>query len=573
MKGLVYLPLLVLFALTACESKVEQPTPAVEEAAAEAAPAESIEAEVAARAGAPLLDGLGGFTHPVTTSDPWAQRYFDQGMVMAAGFNHAESVRAFKAAQQLDPDCAMCYWGEALATGPNINVTSKGKAIMQPAERKSAFAAIQAAQARIDGTTERERDLINAQATRFNGDENTPRDPLDIAYAEAMRELAGKYPDDDDIQAMFAEALMNTMPWNYWLDAENPKPETQEVITALETIMARNERHPLALHLYIHAVEASSNPGRAEDAADALLDMVPGSGHLVHMPSHIYWRVGRYYDASEANVRAAKVDEDYIAQCNAQGFYPALYYPHNIHFLWASASMEGRSAVAIEAGRKVAANVRLEQIEQFPTVEFFHTVPILSLVRFAKWDDILAEPQPVETLPFSRAIWHYARGIALVRTGELEKAQVEIDAMQPLMDNESIWFLDGNDYPASQVLKVADLLVKGEMAQAREDYIGAIASFKEAVAVQDQLPYTEPPFWYYPTRQSLGHAMLLVEDFAGAEAVYREDLAQYPHNGWAMFGLALSLEGQGKDEEAAKVRGHFENVWARADVTLNSSVL
>jgi tetratricopeptide (TPR) repeat protein len=372
---------------------------------------------------------------------------------------------------------------------------------------------------------------------------------------------------------MFAEAMMNTMPWDYWLDAEHPKPETAEVIAALETVMARNPEHPLATHLYIHAVEASSNPGRAEAAADRLADMVPGSGHLVHMPSHIYWRVGRYFDASEANVRAAKVDEDYIAQCRAQGLYPALYYPHNIHFLWSSASMEGRSEVAIEAGRKVAANVRLEQIREYPTIEFFQTIPLLSLVRFAHWQEILQQPAPPAALPYSNAIWHYARAVALARTGEHDAAQAEIDAMQPLMGNESIWFLDGNDYPASQVLAIANLLARGELAQAKGDYEAAIAQFTAAVEEQDKLPYTEPPFWYYPTRQSLGSAMLLAGDNAGAEAVYRADLSQYPRNGWSLYGLSLSLAAQGKAEEAAATRETFEKIWGRADVTLESSVL
>ncbi|MEP1469419.1 MAG: hypothetical protein ABJK20_13815 [Halieaceae bacterium] len=566
--------LLLSVVLAACSN--DTPTPVANqspETSNEAVSEIDEQAAVVARAQAPLLDGMGDFNHPITTSDPWAQRYFNQGMIMAAGFNHAESVRAFKASQRLDPNCAMCFWGEALATGPNINVTSKGKAIMMPADRESAFAAINKAQSLAAGVTVRERALIEAQSKRYNGVVDSDRQPLDVAYAQAMRELAAKYPQDDDIQAMFAEALMNTMPWDYWLDAENPKPETSEVINALETVMARNERHPLALHLYIHAVEASSNPGRAEDAADKLADMVPGSGHLVHMPSHIYWRIGRYYDASEANVRAAKVDEDYIAQCNAQGFYPALYYPHNIHFLWASASMEGRSEVALEAGRKVASNVRLEQIKEFPTVEFFQTIPLLSQVRFARWQEILQEPQPPAELKFSNAIWHYARAIAFVRTSDLEAARTELAAMQPLMDNESIWFLDGNDYPASQILAIAQGLAEGELSLAQEDYTAAIASFAAAVEGQDALPYTEPPFWYYPTRQSLGHAMLQAGDYAGAEAVYRADLGQYPRNGWSLFGLSLSLDAQGKTEEATAVRQRFENIWARADVTLASSVL
>ncbi|MEM8562218.1 MAG: hypothetical protein AAGF57_08285 [Pseudomonadota bacterium] len=573
--------IVAILAFSGCSSKDKPVGPALEatqttdvilETPVELSQAD-IQADVISRAQAPLLAGLGGFSYPISTDDQWVQRYFDQGMVMAAGFNHAEAVRAFKAGQRLDPNCGMCFWGEALALGPNINVTSKGKAIMLPDDRIAAYSAIQKALALQAGMTERERDLVAAQATRYNGDPNTDREPLDLAYAQAMRELATEYPDDDDIQAMFAEAMMNTMPWDYWLDADNPKPGTAEVISALETVMERNPVHPLTLHLYIHAVEASSNPGRAEQAADTLADLVPGSGHLVHMPSHIYWRIGRYYDASEANVRAAKVDEEYIAQCKAQGLYPALYYPHNIHFLWASAAMEGRSEVSIEAGRKVAANISLEQIQAFPIIEFFQTVPLLSLVRFARWEEIMQEPQPAEELRYSNAIWRYARAVALARLGDVAAAQTEIEIMQPLMDNESIWLLDGNDYPASQILAIAELLASGELALAQDNTSAAIEKFTEAVAIQDQLPYTEPPFWYYPTRQSLGHALLLAEDYAEAEAVFRADLAQYPRNGWSLFGLARSLEAQGKSEEAIVARERFGNVWGRADVTLQSSVL
>jgi tetratricopeptide (TPR) repeat protein len=444
---------------------------------------------------------------------------------------------------------------------------------MMPDDRVLAHAAAQKALSLSQGATTREQDLILAQAARYNGDPDSDREALDKAYAQAMEELAKKYPQDDDILAMYAEAMMNTMPWDYWLDGQNPRPDTAKVIAALETVMSRNPQHPLSLHLYIHAVEASSNPARAEKAADSLGTMVPGSGHLVHMPSHIYWRIGRYFDASEANVLAAEVDEDYIAQCNAQGFYPALYYPHNIHFLWASASMEGRSQVAIEAGEKVAANVRLEQIQEYPTVEFFQTLPLLSLVRFARWEDILAYPQPPGALPYSSAIWHYARSVAQSRSGNREAAQAEIDAMQPLLANESIWFLDGNDYPASQILTIAHHLAEGELALAAGDPMVASEAFAEAVAAQDKLPYTEPPFWYYPSRQSLGHALLQAGDHAAAEAVYRADLAQYPRNGWSMFGLALALAGQGKTDEATAVREQFSHIWGRSDVELSSSVL
>ena len=297
------------------------------------------------RAGAPLFEGMGSYHMPITTADPDAQRYFDQGMVLAFGFNHAESIRSFRAAQTLDPSCAMCFWGEALATGPNINVTSNGKAIMAPAERASARAAIDQALALMDGVTATEQDWIRALDQRYDGQADTPREPLDRAWANALADMASRYPGDTTVASVYAEALMNTMPWDYWGPDGEAKPDTQAVIASLEAVMAADPDHPLALHLYIHALEASSNAAKAEPAADRLANLVPGSGHLVHMPSHIYFRVGRYQDSALANIRAAEVDEAYIAQCNAQGFYPALYYPHNIHFLWASATMQGQSAL------------------------------------------------------------------------------------------------------------------------------------------------------------------------------------------------------------------------------------
>lgn len=529
------------------------------------------DADLVARAGAPLFEGMGDYHRPITTNDAGAQRYFDQGMVLAFGFNHAEAIRSFRAAQRLDPDCAMCFWGEALATGPNINVTSGGMAIMSPESRVAAHAAAQKALSLADRVAPVERALIEAQAVRYDGSETSDRDPLDRAYAEAMRSVVQRFPDDDDAAAMYAEAWMNTMPWNYWSDDGQPRPETVEVIDALERIIARSPRHPLALHLYIHAVEASSDPGRAETAADTLLTLVPGSGHLVHMPAHTYWRVGRYHDAAEANVRAAAVDEQYIAQCNAQGFYPALYYPHNIHFLWAASSMEGRSAVAIDAARRVAANVRIEQIREFPTVEFFRTIPLLALTQFGRWDEILAEPMPDASLRYATAIAHYARGVALARKGDLAAAHRERDQLVPLRDTTEILFLDTNDYPAVTLLQIADALLEGEIAMAAGSVDAAVGHFERAVALQDGLPYMEPPFWYYPTRQSLGAALLAAGRAGEAEAVYRRDLEDYPHNGWSMFGLAESLAAQGRTDEAAEVREMFTHVWARADVELTGS--
>jgi len=534
-------------------------------------PKPETDAELAKRAGAPLFTGMGEFHRVIDTKDPGAQRYFDQGMVLAFGFNHAESIRSFRAAQKLDPECAMCFWGEALATGPNINVTAKGKAVMSDSEQASAWAALEKARAVAAKKPEAERDLIDALAKRYAAEPVADRASFDHAYAEALGALVQKYPKDDDIAAMYGEAWMNTMPWNYWSDATTPRPEIVPVIAALEKTIARSPKHPLALHLYLHAMEASADAAKAEAAADTLYKLVPGSGHLVHMPSHIFWRVGRYNDAAQANIDAAKVDEDYIAQCNAQGFYPAMYYPHNIHFLWSAASMQGQSKVAIEAARKLADNVSLEQIDQFPTIELFKTVPLLSLVQFGHWDEILAEPQPRADLGFSNAIWRYARGVALANKGDVKGAKAELAALVPLKANPKVMVLDGNDYPASALLQIADDLLQGEIALAGNDTKAAVAKFTAAVAGQDLLPYTEPPFWYYPTRQSLGAALMKAGKPAEAQAVYEKDLQQYPHNGWSTSGLIDVLEAQGKKDEAAMHREHFTPMWQFADIKLKGS--
>ena len=525
--------------------------------------------DIVTKAGAPLFDGMGDHTHPITTNNKYVQRYFDQGLTIDFAFNHAESARSFRAGQTLDPNCAMCFWGEALALGPNINVTSNGSVIMADQERLAAYEAIQKAVSLKNTVSEKERDFIDALATRYNGDTASPRGPLDLAYAEAMRELSNKYPEDDDAASLFAESLMNTMPWDYWIDADSPKPLTVEAIEILEKVMARNPRHPMALHLYIHAVESSSQPERAEAAADILLDLVPGAGHLVHMPSHIYWRVGRYADASESNIMAAAVDEAYIAACNAQGFYPAAYYPHNIHFLWASSSMEGRSEIAIEAGEKVAKNVRLEMIDQFPGVEFFKTVPMLSLVQFGLWDRVLELDPPAERLEYANAIWHYARSVAYSNKGNIESAQKERQMIESLKDTNDVLHLDSIYYPASMLLEIADSLALGEIAISNNDYQSAIQYFANAVSVQDTLPYTEPPFWYYPTRLSLGKAYLLSDQADEAEAVFKENLKRYPRNGWALYGLIQALETQNKD--SSMVQEQFDIIWQNADVELTSS--
>jgi tetratricopeptide (TPR) repeat protein len=527
---------------------------------------------LAQRAGAPLFSGMGSFHMPITTRDTDAQRYFDQGMVLAFGFNHAESIRSFRAAQTLDSDCAMCFWGEALATGPNINVTNNGKAVMTPKERASARAAIDHALTLVDGVTPKERSWILALDKRYDGQRETPRDPLDRAWADALAAMVDAYPDDMTVASVYAEALMNTMPWDYWGPSGEAKPDTQAVIKSLERVMAAEPEHPLALHLYIHALEASSNAQKAEGAADALANLVPGSGHLVHMPSHIYFRVGRYQDAALANIRAADIDEAYIAECNAQGFYPALYYPHNIHFLWASATMQGQSELSLKSARRVVENVRIEQVEQFPTIQFFRTVPMLSLVRFARWEEILSEPEPHAPFAFARAIWHYGRGVAYASMENKESALNELAAIERLEPEVDEIFM-GNVYPAKSLIGIAKSLLRGEISFRSGAMAAAVTSFEEAVAMQDALPYTEPPFWYYPTRQSLGAALLADGRAAEAQLVFEADLEQYPMNGWSLYGLTEALNAQGRTALAEAARQRFETVWQFSDVTLSSSVL
>ena len=534
---------------------------------------ESNEDALVKKAGAPLLNGLGNHSHNVSTENAAAQRYFNQGLVLSFAFNHAESIRSFKAAQRLDPNCAMCYWGEALSRGPNINVTSDGKVVMSDSDRIEAFKAINKAKDLMHLASLKEQDYITALSSRYNGKIGTDRNSLDRQYAESMEALSKKYPRDMDAASLFAESLMNTMPWNYWAEDGNPKPDTIKVISSLEDVLEKAPDHPLAIHLYIHAVEASSSPERAEAAADRLGALVPGAGHLVHMPAHIYWRVGRYHDASEANIRAAEVDEEYIAQCNAQGFYPALYYPHNIHFLWAASTMEGRSSLSIESALKVAKYVGPEQIRQFPVVEFFHTVPLLSYVRFGKWEEILSYSTPAPEFKYSLGIYHYARGIALSALGRKEDALKELSYIKPLKDTQEISNLVKAGQPSLKLLEIAEKLLKGQIVFMEGNFESSIKSFKKAVALQDDLPYTEPPFWYYPTRQSLGRVLIEAGKFEEAEAVFKKDLEDYPRNGWSMFGLYKVLEIQGKTEEAKQYKDKFDVIWQLSDIQLESSVI
>lgn len=534
---------------------------------------ESSFANLTEKAGAPLLSGLGSHSFEISSSVYGVQDYFDQGLIMAFAFNHAESIRSFKAAQQLDPNCAICYWGEALALGPNINVTSDGKAIMSPQDRNDAFKAINQAVNLIEFASVKEKDYIKTLRYRYNGDANTSRVPLDLIYASEMDKLSSKYPDDTDAASLYAEALMNTMPWNYWAEDGNPKPDTVKVIDTIESVLDKDPNHPLAIHLYIHAVEASSDPGRAEKAADRLGRLVPGAGHLVHMPSHIYWRIGRYEDASLANIAAAKVDEDYIAQCNAQGFYPALYYPHNVHFLWASSTMEGMSQLSIDSAVKVSNYVSVEQIKNIPFLEFFHTTPLLSYVRFAKWDDILAYERPDKDFKYSNSIYDYSLSIAHAAKGHIEEANKYQSRILNEINSEQVGKMVEAGHPTKSLMKIASLLSKGSISMYANNYDYAIELFKEAVALQDTLPYTEPPFWYYPTRQTLGHALLTKGSYKEALRVFKKDLEDYPRNGWSYYGLYLAYKNLDELSLSNDALMKFNQIWERSDMTIDSSII
>ena len=529
--------------------------------------------ELIDRAGAPLLSGLGNHSHQITSSELGVQEYFNQGLVLSFAFNHAESIRSFKAAQTLDPNCAMCYWGEALARGPNINVTSNGKAVMSDSERIKAFEALGKAKNLMMNASPKEQAYIMALSSRYDGDVDSDRNTLDLAYAVSMEKVAEAYPEDMDAASLYSEALMNTMPWNYWSDDGTPKLDTVKVISKLEEVLEKEPNHPLAIHLYIHAVEASNSPKRAESAADRLGALVPGAGHLVHMPAHIFWRVGRYHDASEANINAAKVDEEYIAQCNAQGFYPAAYYPHNIHFLWAASTMEGRSELSIESALKVAKYVGVEQIKLFPGIEYFHTIPLLSYVRFGKWDEILAFSKPASEFKYSQGIYHYARGVAYAAKGELERSRDEQAKILPLKDTEEVRVIIKGGQPSGLLLEIANELLLGQIEFSQNNFSMASKYFETAVNLQDTLPYTEPPFWYYPSRQSLGNSLMKEGKSSAAENVYKRDLKDYPRNGWSLFGLSLALNAQGKTKEAQEVKKKFQHIWQLADIKLEASTI
>lgn len=511
---------------------------------------------------APRLQSLGSYAFPVTTRVKRAQLFVNQGVNLAYAFNHAEAGRAFREAARLDPSCAMAIWGQAYVLGPNINVP------MSPDDEPLAHELAQKALSMKARVTPRERAYIGALATRYTG-KKQDRAAGDKAFAEAMRGVSKRYPNDLDAATIFAESLMDLRPWGYWTPDGQPTEGTLDAQQALESVMARNKNHPGANHLWIHLVEATTTPERAEASADRLRGLVPGAGHMVHMPAHIYVRVGRYADASTANEQAIDADEDYIAQCRAQGIYPMAYYPHNLHFLWWAASSEGRSKVALDAARRAAGQVSDEMLANLPMLAGFRVVPYFALTRFGQWDAMLAEPDPGDKQAFLKGIWHYSRGVSFAGKGQLEDAEKELFALQALLGDASLENPLFSPNTGISILSIAPEALAGDIAGKRKEYDRAIAHLERAVRLQDGLVYTEPSEWHYPPRLLLGALLLEAGRPREAEIVYWEDLKRNRENAWSLIGLAQALKAQNKD--AAAIDARFQRAWARADTPLTAS--
>ncbi len=550
-----------LAALAGCRRPAEPPPSAANAAAPATVPGGAPDA-------APWRPfDLGSYHRTITTASPAAQLAFDQGLIWAYAFNHDESQRAFEEAARLDPRCAMAYWGIALVNGPHIN-----NPIVDAGHAKAAWDALAEATARAGAASPVERALIEALAARYAWPQPGDRAPLDAAYARAMADVRRRFPDDADVATLYAEAMMDTRPWDQWTHDGQPQPGTAEILAALEAAQALAPDHPGALHLYVHALEASPQPERAAAAADRLRALVPDASHLVHMPSHIDARLGKWAEAAAVNERAIAADGRYAARQPELGFYQ-LYMAHDIHFLVFTAMMEGRRAVAVENAREITRRVPVEKARENPLFfDAFRTVEPDTYKRFGMWEEILALPEPPPDLPVSTAFHHFVRAIALAATGRVEEARRERDLFQaalPKVPKEAFW----GSNAAVAVLAPAVPYLEGEIAYREGRYDEAIAKLADAVKLEDALKYDEPPPWTTPSRHALGAVLLEAKRPAEAEAVYRADLARYPLNGWSLWGLERALEAQGREADAAAVKAQFDATWARADTPMVSSCL
>lgn len=505
-----------------------------------------------------LVPGLASVHYSVTTSNEQAQRYFDQGLALIYGFNHVEAIRYFRHAQTLDPECAACWWGEAFAHGPNIN------APMDPEVNGQAMKAANTALSLKGKASPAEQALIEAIAARYAANPKADRAALDKAFADQMLAVAQRFPADDTVAVLAAEAVMDTQPWDYWeADKRTPKGRIKDAIALVETVLARNPDHPQADHLYIHLLEASANPAKAEPYADRLAKpLVPAAGHLVHMPGHLYYRVGRFKDAIRVNVDAARIDEDYLRSSKEAGLYRFGYYPHNVHFIVTSAQMAGDMTTAVTEARKLSTILNTDLSAAMPWVQPVDAAPYLAYAQFSTPAEILALKAPDARLPYVTGMWHYARAIAHAQRKDRKKFTREIAAIRHIRETTDFKPMADQLVPADDLLRLAETVAQARLAYARGRYKDAVTLYRQAAAIEDTVRYMEPPFWYYPVRQSLGAALYRTHDFMGARQAFLEALAQAPNNGWALYGLMTAQTALGDKAGATATAAAFGRAWS-----------
>jgi tetratricopeptide (TPR) repeat protein len=505
----------------------------------------------------PLYDGLGKVHFPITTANLKAQAYFDQGLGFAYGFNHAAAIVAFREAQRLDPNCALCFWGEAFAHGPNIN------APMDPAANARAVGLARYADWLAQKATPEERALTAAMLKRYSPDPKADRAALDAAYADAMLASAKTYPANDTIALIAAESAMDTRPWDYWTADKKPNPRVADAVQLVEAVLARNLDHPQATHLYIHLMENGPDPKRAEAAADRLASpLAPTAGHLVHMPAHIYYRLGRWKDSIRVNIDAARQDEAYLKTTGDKGLYRYGYYPHNVHFIVTSAQMAGDMPTAIREARRLNGILDPNTSAKIAWIQAINAAPYFAAAQFESPAQILAMGQANPKMPYIVGIRHYARATAYALQSNRAGFNREIGQLERLRTNGDFKAMVDQGVPAPQLLQLAETVARGRFALASGRYDEAIRLYRDAAAQEQKIPYMEPPFWYYPVDQSLGAALYKAGKYAEAREAFTKALVQSPNNGWALYGLAQTNRATGLKAEAATADAALKNAWA-----------
>nr|WP_321236445.1 hypothetical protein [uncultured Psychroserpens sp.] len=517
---------------------------------------------------APLFDGLGTLNYPITTTNNLVQKYFNQGLTLAYAFNHAEAARSFFYATKLDPECAMAFWGYAYVLGPNYN------AGMEDDHYERAYNAIQEAKKLSVNSTDKEKALINAMAERYSATPPEDRSPLDINYSNALKMIHNTYPDDSEVATLYAESVMNLHPWDLNEKDGTEKPWTPAIVSLLDDIIKANPTHPGANHFYIHAVEASSTPERAYTSAKVFDDgTIPGAGHLVHMPSHVYIRTGDYHKGTVSNINAIKADSSYVTLCHAQGAYPLAYYPHNYHFMAATAALEGNKHWAMIGANKVSQHVHPDIMAEpgWGTLQHYYVIPYYTMVKFGLWDEILKKEES-STLKYPLAMQHYAKGMAYIAKHKLDKAKSELDALKVYAADESmnditIWDIN----TVGNLIGIADKVLEAELLASQGEFKTSIKLLREAVVIEDALNYNEPPDWFFSIRHHLGDIFIKNKQYQEAIAIYKEDLKRLPRNGWAQHGLKLAYEKLGDADNVAKMKEAIKDSWATADIELLGS--